>query len=291
MLKLIKIVFLTFNFVFFSVEYLKSQNIDSLNHVFLLSVYNNDIKTVDSCLKNGAQINFLSQDKASALHFAVVNNNDTMLYFLLNQGADTDLKDNKGNTPLMLASSFGYDSLMFLLIMADADMSIKNFAKEYPLHDAVLSGNPVAVDMLLFYNANPDVYDNDSLTPLHYAAYNAMPDIVNILMLYGAQTQIKDSWGNTPLYYAVSAASLPCVHLLADSENSVLSENKNKISIIEYAFIISDMDIVDYLLKIGFQENNDAQQVFMKKKINGRLIWKYALMDANNQKKKTFNSE
>lgn len=50
--------------------------------------------------------------------------------FLVNNGADMDVQDNNGNTPLQLSIMRKYDNFSKFLINNGADKNIKNFNGE-----------------------------------------------------------------------------------------------------------------------------------------------------------------
>ncbi|XP_076873613.1 ankyrin repeat and EF-hand domain-containing protein 1 isoform X2 [Brachyhypopomus gauderio] len=59
-----------------------------------------------------------------ALHLASVSNNADMVEFLLAQGAQPNVQDRRGRTPVMLAAELGHDGVVALLAKHHADMKL-----------------------------------------------------------------------------------------------------------------------------------------------------------------------
>ena len=88
---------------------------------------------------------------------------------LIGNGADVNLADNKGSTPLYCAVSKGYKTICDILITYGAlvNGADKNRA---PLHVAVVKGNTSICKLLLKYNCFVNNTNDEGLSPLHVAA-------------------------------------------------------------------------------------------------------------------------
>ena len=89
-----------------------------------------------------------------ALHIVVKRGDATYLRYLLQMGADPNLRDDKGTTPLLLAVTEGETDLIPILVAGRASPNIGNNAGETPLIRAV----PM-VRELLAAGADPDQTD------------------------------------------------------------------------------------------------------------------------------------
>lgn len=70
------------------------------NTVLHLAAWNNDVKTAELCLENGANANSKKSDETSALHLAATRGNLEVAELLLSRGASVDVKDGDSKTPL-----------------------------------------------------------------------------------------------------------------------------------------------------------------------------------------------
>jgi ankyrin repeat protein len=69
-----------------------------------------------------------SGDKSTALHYAVCNQSQECVQFLLEQGASTSLKNDRGLTPLHIAAKLGNDVLTLLLLEGASDPNARTNA-------------------------------------------------------------------------------------------------------------------------------------------------------------------
>ena len=76
-------------------------------------------------------------------------------------GADPNLRDGRGNTPLMLAVQYGQTALVESLVASKANPNLGNASGETPLIRAVQRRDLAMVRALLAAKANPDQRDND----------------------------------------------------------------------------------------------------------------------------------
>ena len=91
----------------------------------------------------------------TALHIVTKARDMTWLNFLLSRKAKTDVRDNQGNTPLMLAAQLGFIEGAQLLIDQRASVDLANAGGETPLIRAVQARNAPMVRLLLIAGANP----------------------------------------------------------------------------------------------------------------------------------------
>ena len=114
-----------------------------------------------------------------ALHIVVERRDATWIGFLCQKGANPNLKDNEGVTPLMLAVQTGFVEGVERLIQRGAQVDVTNDAGETPLMFAVHARNTQMMRVLLEAGANPDRYDNSGRSARDYAKLRGEGDITN----------------------------------------------------------------------------------------------------------------
>ena len=110
-------------------------------------------------LEAGANVNATAlpeQGEVTALRYAIGNDDYQMVRFLINNGAEVNLANSRGWTPIMTAARVGNRDIMELLIENGADIRVR---------------------------------DNDGQTPLRVASNNGWTDIVVWLTLLLEQPQ------------------------------------------------------------------------------------------------------
>lgn len=127
---------------------------------------------------------------------------------LLDQGANPNLPDMKGATPLHHGTRGWDDEVVESLLNAGADIEAKDCDLCTPLHWACRYLSKSSIIWLLRHNANYGARDRMGATPLHYAADAQHPDIVDVIQVLikkGADVQSADWSGVTPLHRAAKA--------------------------------------------------------------------------------------
>jgi uncharacterized protein len=96
----------------------------------------------------------------TALHIVIQRRDSTWLGYLLQRGANPNLADKKGTTPLMLATQLGWVDGIDTLVKRKASVDQTNRSGETALILAVQLRNAEAVRALLKAGANPDKRDS-----------------------------------------------------------------------------------------------------------------------------------
>ncbi|WP_413630309.1 ankyrin repeat domain-containing protein [Novosphingobium sp. KCTC 2891] len=106
----------------------------------------------------------------SALYIVTARRDLTWMQFLVGKGANVNIRDNKGTTPLVLAANLGFIEGVDFLISAGARIDEPNNTGETPLIGAVHRRDVALVRTLLKAGASPDRPDNSGRTARDYAA-------------------------------------------------------------------------------------------------------------------------
>ncbi len=126
----------------------------------------------------------------TALHIVVARRDETWLSYLLQKGANPNLADRKGVTPLMLATQLGFVEGAARLIKSKASVDGTNRSGETPLIRAVQLRNPEMVRLLLKAGANPDKRDAVAgLSAREYAAQDGRNSAILSIIERGGQPE------------------------------------------------------------------------------------------------------
>jgi Raf kinase inhibitor-like YbhB/YbcL family protein len=132
---------------------------------------------------------------------------------LIAGGADVNVKDKDGVTPLMRAASAGRADMVRLLLTTGADANATTSGVT-ALMMASLGGYPDAIRPLLAAKADVRARDNQGRTALMAAASSGSAAAVEALLKSGADVAAEDVSGGTALTYAAAEGHEDAVNLL-----------------------------------------------------------------------------
>ncbi|TKD51914.1 ankyrin repeat domain-containing protein [Sphingomonas baiyangensis] len=134
----------------------------SEGYKFLEAVRKAEGNDVNRILNEPGQTIINTRDRSSgdgALHIVVRRSDPTYLRFLLQKGANPNMGDARGNTPMMLAVDAGFLDGIDILRRYKANVNQANASGETPLIRAVQLRNYEMVRDLLAAGADPDHTD------------------------------------------------------------------------------------------------------------------------------------
>ena len=106
----------------------------------------------------------------TALHIVTNRRDLTWMTFLLQRGANANVQDERGITPLEIASNIGFPEGVQLLVDKQARVDQPNNNGETPLITAVHRRDTEIMQILLKAGADPDRADNSGRSAREYAA-------------------------------------------------------------------------------------------------------------------------
>lgn len=119
---------------------------------------------------------------------------------LLAEGANPDVRDGDGRTPIFSAVLGGSVGVLGLLLEAGADVNAQDSEGWTALHFAAQENLPEMARVLIGRDADVNRRDGDGATPLWRAVQSSAghPDLTSILTAAGAKDDIANAAGETP---------------------------------------------------------------------------------------------
>ena len=130
----------------------------------------------------------------TGLHVTVARRDLTWTRWLLQEGANPNLADNSGRTPLLVATEIGFIDAVEVLLRRGAQVDVANRAGETPLISAVLTRNIALMEVLLEGGADPDRTDNTGRSARDHARVQGVPP--RILSVIEASEQTAEDRGS-----------------------------------------------------------------------------------------------
>jgi ankyrin repeat protein len=136
----------------------------------------------------------------SILHAAIESGKVEVIDFLVQKGAQIDLFDEEGHTPLHIACWYGKTDAVACLVGHKATINVQ--CKPHgmsPLHYAVCGESPSVVSILCENEADVNILDLRKRAPLHYVAMLGSPEMLRIFIKRRVNMEPPDENGKTPV--------------------------------------------------------------------------------------------
>ena len=190
-----------------------------------------------------------------ALHVAAASNELEALKFLIANGADLEVRNQYGDTPLNAATYSDQLEAAKILIEAGADINTSNNSGRSPLYNACLSKKTELAELLINKKANINSTDHFGLAPLHVATIYQLPGIVNILLSRGAHIDIRSDTGMTPLHYAIGNNDTEMVKLILSKGADINLKSNDGVEPLLYYAGADDEKMTRLMLDHGARVN------------------------------------
>ena len=144
----------------------------------------NNIKSLEKLIQSGASINAQNGYGNSALHIACKNGFNDVVTLLLKNNAMINLQNKKGSTPMHFAcySDTPSDHIVNQLLNAGADIEMKDTRGLSPLLAVCKSGHVSVLNLLLAKGANPQVVDNTNANAISICEFHNHSTLKKILL-------------------------------------------------------------------------------------------------------------
>ena len=184
------------------------KDMNALNEHLLIAAQRGEIETVLKLLQAGANIDVTDAQGRTPVMRATYKHHTALVRALLQAGADINIRDNQKENPLLHAGAQGWLDILNLAIEAKADTTLTNRYGGISLIPAAERGHVETVrELLTRTDSNVNHINNLGWTALLEAIVLsdgglAHQQIVQLLVNHGADVTIPDKDGVTALQHA-----------------------------------------------------------------------------------------
>ncbi|XP_043461768.1 uncharacterized protein LOC122498196 [Leptopilina heterotoma] len=170
--------------------------------------------------------------ETSLLHFAIKIRKQNVVKALIEFGADVDVKDDRGQTPLFNAVQTKQTEIVELLLKAGANVNAEDSNNMMPINFA--------------FGEREDTSSNEKYKP---------SKLVTLLCSYGAELNFKTNGGGNTLVAACKIGNLKEIEFLIEHGANLFTWEDDYKSALDIAAVKYNYNLIDFLLCRGFNIN------------------------------------
>lgn len=197
-----------------------------------------DINAAQQVLSSGADINWWDEHNANtALKAAAQNGRSEMVDFLISQGAQ--FMDSSGREfniahPLILAAERGHVETVRILLKHGADTEVVDRSGDTPLYHAAFRRRADVAKVLLDHGAKVNPSSNTRMSPLAKAAFDGHEELVGLMLPYTDDIEWRDSEGMSAESWAKKGGRQKIVEIINNSREhrqliTAIEDDQNKV--------------------------------------------------------------
>jgi len=194
----------------------------------------------------------------TALHYAVFHNRADIVNLLCDKGADLNIQNKHGLTPVLCAADKNFTSIVRTLVKTGANITITDNQGFSLLHKAVLSSNLDLVQFLLsFQNEEGELLldinavSEEGFTPLHQASLHGNNKIIKLLLANGALVDCISRQKATPLHLAATKDHVRAAELLLEKGAFIDAQDRSQRTPLHYACLFGHTKTIRLLIRFS----------------------------------------
>ncbi|XP_059555000.1 ankyrin repeat domain-containing protein 36C-like [Myotis daubentonii] len=222
--------------------------------------HNEDLKAIlhdqEECaailLDHGADPNVMDIHGNTPLHYAVLGKNTAIVEKLLSCMANPEARNKDDFTPLSLAKYENNEKMVEFLLTRDSEV---HQMEGHALKVACYKGHKRVVSQLARRRRLLDLCDTENKTALIHAIQYEQEECAAILLEHGADPNVIDIHGNTALHYAVLSENTTIVEKLVSCMANLEVRNKDDFTPLSLAKHENKEKMVEFLVTRGLKDH------------------------------------
>lgn len=192
-----------------------------------------DVESLRKILKNSKD----TKDYGELLLLALDRNFPEVAILLLENKADPNVRDDRGNTPLFYAVAYHNIQSITSLLRHKANPDIQNCAGKTALHISAQLVGKKSVKLLLKHQADPNIPDNYGETPIFYLR---TPEIFTLLLEHNADIDLKNKEGHSIRYLLEEPSLFEYNSHLRNALNDYLTQQLQNIKVADEGVSVTE---------------------------------------------------
>jgi ankyrin repeat protein len=160
------------------------------------------VAVFDLLLETGADVNVADARGVTPLHQAAEIADVAWSKHLVEHGANVASTNSRRQTPLHVAAGKGHTDVVEVLLENGADVNAVGSRNSTPLLMAAMVNHSPTAIVLLEHDADPNSQDSEGHCALHLVALLGNTNVIQALTKAGARVNKRNASGATPLHYA-----------------------------------------------------------------------------------------
>ena len=222
------------------------------------AVQSGHMPRIGQLIRGGTEINAINAWGRTATHYAVARNNQKALKLLLDHGADANLADNDGNTPLDMWHKHKNEEMLALLQAAGARPSFTKVEEQQPAIAPATNTAP-----------SPENATKNSAQDLWQAAADNDRLSAERLLAAGADAKAENDAGKVPFDIAVEAEHYALAAILMKAAVGINGEDEKGWTPLMWAIAADEWDLVQDFIREGAYISSDRRQSAWEEAFSG----------------------
>lgn len=220
------------------------------------AISDNDVERVRALASAELDLNRPNRQRGmSLLTEAVERGNPQIVEMLLAFGADVNLRNSSGRSPLMSLTETATPEMVRNLLAAGARPNARTNNGATPLMLAAATSPVRVIKELIDAGANVNARDSSGETCLFYAARSNKPEVISLLLASGVDVNVRNEDGDDALMAMASLGDFDNFRLLFYRGAARNSVNEDGRTLLMLAVMNENPNVAKMLIEMGADEN------------------------------------
>lgn len=204
----------------------------------------------------GASVDTQDINDCTPLYYAVIDGDIERAKFLIDNGADSNIKNNKEESPYKVALAKNKRSIISIIEKANVSITMDGDDLDSAFMRACKNGSRGVAEMLV-KSGNIDItyVDDFGRTPLHYIAKMGMTALGKFVINSGVDVNYTDNFNQTALHFAALNSQKEMFKLLIDNGADLTIADNEGVLPIHYIANNGQHDMLEVLFQKGANIN------------------------------------